>query len=138
MERAALVPHPRWRRFVARVTQPRVLIAIGVSALLLGGAAIYASEELLRDGGEGLRRVAHGTLTATQGLELVIFGHSHVATLERTAGGGVYANAGSWLDEFTYLEVTSERISLNRWNGSAEGDRLHALDRLAEKALPHA
>ena len=47
MERAALEPHPRWRRFVGRVTQPRVLVAIGVAALLLGAGAIYASEELL-------------------------------------------------------------------------------------------
>ena len=47
MERAALVPHPRWRRFVARVTQPRVMVAIGAVALLLGGGAIYASQQLL-------------------------------------------------------------------------------------------
>jgi hypothetical protein len=49
MERAALVPHPRWRRFVGRVTQPRVLIAIGAVALLLGAGAIYASQQLLSD-----------------------------------------------------------------------------------------
>jgi hypothetical protein len=53
MERAALAPHPRWRRFVARATQARVLIAIGVGALVLGGAAIYVSEELLRGNGAG-------------------------------------------------------------------------------------
>ena len=47
MERAALEPHPGWRRFVGRATQPRVLVAIGIAALLLGGGAIYASEELL-------------------------------------------------------------------------------------------
>lgn len=89
------------------------------------------------DDGEGLRQVARDTLARTPGLELVVFGHSHVATLERMPGGGVYANAGSWLEEPTYLEVTPERVVLARWNGSAEGDRLHALDRLAEEALPH-
>ena len=47
MERAALVPHPRWRRFVNRVTQPRVLIAIGIAALLLGAGAIYLTQQLL-------------------------------------------------------------------------------------------
>jgi hypothetical protein len=52
MERAALEPHPRWRRFVGRVTQPRVLVAIGIAALLLGAVGIYASEELLREGGD--------------------------------------------------------------------------------------
>jgi len=91
-----------------------------------------------RDEGEGLRRVARETIARTPGLELVIFGHSHVATLERVPEGGVYANAGSWLDAPTYLEVTPERIALARWDGSAEGDRVHVVDRLAEKALPHA
>ena len=53
MERAALQPHPRWRRFVARVTQPRVLIAIAVAALILGVGGIFVSEQLLSgDGGE--------------------------------------------------------------------------------------
>jgi LytR cell envelope-related transcriptional attenuator len=49
MERAALVPHPRWRRFVGRITQPRILVAIGAVALLLGAGAIYASQQLLSD-----------------------------------------------------------------------------------------
>jgi hypothetical protein len=47
MERAALAPHPRWRRFVGAVTQPRALVAIGLAALLLGGAAIFVSQQLL-------------------------------------------------------------------------------------------
>src|SRR3954452_20349175 len=47
MERAALQPHPRWRRFAARATRPRVLVAIGVVALILGGAAIVVTQDLL-------------------------------------------------------------------------------------------
>jgi len=47
MERAALEPHPRWRTFAARVTQPRALIAIGAAAVLPGAAAICGSEQLL-------------------------------------------------------------------------------------------
>ena len=88
-----------------------------------------------RDGGEGLRRVAREALTSAPGLELVIYGHSHVAALERTPSGGVYANAGSWLAEPTFLVATPTRIELRRWDGSAEGERLDALDRVAEKAL---
>jgi hypothetical protein len=53
MERAALEPHPRWRRFMARLTQPRVLIAIGVVALLVGVGGIFVSEKLLSDEGGG-------------------------------------------------------------------------------------
>ena len=47
MERAALLPHPRWRRFVNWVTQPRVMVAIGIVALLLGAAAIVVTQDLL-------------------------------------------------------------------------------------------
>ncbi|MDX6584117.1 MAG: hypothetical protein QOI10_3301 [Solirubrobacterales bacterium] len=47
MERAALQPHPRWRRFVDRATQPRILVAIGLGALLLGAGAIFVSQQLL-------------------------------------------------------------------------------------------
>jgi hypothetical protein len=47
MERAALQPHPRWRRFVSRASQPRVLVAIGIVALLLGAAAIVITQDLL-------------------------------------------------------------------------------------------
>lgn len=89
-----------------------------------------------RDEGRGLRAVATTTLANRPDLELLVYGHSHVAALERMAGGSVYANAGSWLDAPTYLVVTPERIALREWRGSAEGADLHVLDRIAEKALP--
>jgi hypothetical protein len=53
MERAALEPHPRWRRFMARLYQPRILIAIGVVALLVGVGGIFVSEKLLSDNDGG-------------------------------------------------------------------------------------
>lgn len=52
MERAALQPHPRWRRFVAAATRPRVLVLIGIAALVLGGAGIFVSEKLLEGDGD--------------------------------------------------------------------------------------
>jgi UDP-2,3-diacylglucosamine hydrolase len=88
-----------------------------------------------RDEGRGLRAVAERTLAADPALELLIYGHSHVAALERMPSGNVYANAGSWLDAPTYLVVTAERIAMRRWLGSAEGPDLDALDRGPEKAL---
>lgn len=48
MERAALIPHPRWRRLIARVTQPRWLAAIAAAAVLLAGGAIVGSQLLLQ------------------------------------------------------------------------------------------
>jgi UDP-2,3-diacylglucosamine hydrolase len=87
-----------------------------------------------RDQGRGLARIAAQTLTGRRDLDLLVYGHSHVAALSRSEGG-VYANAGSWLDDPTFLRVTTDRIELRRWDGSPEGLHLDALDRSAEKAL---
>lgn len=89
-----------------------------------------------RDAGRGLREVAQRALAAHPDLELLIYGHSHVAALERMPSGNVYANAGSWLDAPTYLLITPNRIALREWRGSTHGPDLDVLDRIAEKALP--
>jgi UDP-2,3-diacylglucosamine hydrolase len=90
-----------------------------------------------RDEGRGLAAVAAAALARDPALELLIYGHSHVAALARMPSGNVYANAGSWLDAPTYLHVTPERIALREWHGgSAEGPDLHALDRVPEETLP--
>jgi UDP-2,3-diacylglucosamine hydrolase len=87
------------------------------------------------DEGRGLANIGANTLASRPDLELLVFGHSHVAALTRTTSGGVYANAGSWLDAPTFLRATPERLELRTWDGSAEGLHLDALDRAAEKAL---
>lgn len=88
-----------------------------------------------KDGGAGLRQAATLRLGKQRELELLIYGHSHVAELRRL-GNAVYANAGSWLDTPTFLRVQPERIELQRWDdASNEGVNLHALDRVTEKAL---
>jgi UDP-2,3-diacylglucosamine hydrolase len=88
-----------------------------------------------KDQGRGLARIASETMQRRAELELLIFGHSHIPALARMPSGGVYANAGSWLDAPTFLRVTPERVELRRWDGSAEGFHLDALDRTPEKAL---
>jgi UDP-2,3-diacylglucosamine hydrolase len=89
-----------------------------------------------RDGGSALRARAEQELQQRKGLELLIYGHTHVAELARLAGGA-YGNAGSWLDQPTYLKVTPAKIELQRWtDGSSEGVNVNALDRIAQKALP--
>ena len=90
-----------------------------------------------RDKGRGLERIALSTLATDASLDLVVFGHSHVATLVRAPSGGVYANAGSWLDAPTYLRVEPHEIALLRWDGLAEGHRLDALERRTEESLRH-
>ncbi len=78
-----------------------------------------------RDGGEGLRAVADQRLRAAGAPQLLVFGHSHVPTLERLHGR-VFANPGAFLDAPRFLRIVPDRIELCRW--SAGG-------RLVEAAL---
>jgi UDP-2,3-diacylglucosamine hydrolase len=89
-----------------------------------------------RDGGRGLLDAAIRAGDADRSLELIVFGHSHVATLERLPNGAIYANPGSWLDAPTFLKVTPDHVALRQWDGSAESADLNAFHRPAEKALP--
>ncbi|GAC1479074.1 MAG: UDP-2,3-diacylglucosamine diphosphatase [Gemmatimonadaceae bacterium] len=89
-----------------------------------------------RDGGAGLRGIALKTLDSRPDLDLVVYGHSHVAALERAQSGGIYANAGSWLTRPTFLRLTHQGAELREWDGSPEGQRLDAVDRRPQKPLP--
>lgn len=88
MERAALEPHPGWRRFAARATQPRVLAAIAAIAVLVGVAAIFGSEQLLR-GGE--KEGTGGTFDPSEVTVAVLNGTS-VNGLAGTVSSDVVAN----------------------------------------------
>lgn len=87
------------------------------------------------DKGRGLRDAAIRTAETDPSLDLVLFGHSHVATLERLPNGTLYGNPGSWLDAPSFLHITSERIAMRHWEGSAESADLNAFDRIPEKTL---
>ena len=96
-----------------------------------GASRTYRS----RDEGRGLRDIAMRELQANKEIELLIYGHSHVAALEQSQSGGVFANAGSWLDAPTYLKITPETIELRTAkSGSPEGDCLNSVDRRSTKA----
>jgi UDP-2,3-diacylglucosamine hydrolase len=82
-----------------------------------------------RDEGRGLRGLAAMQLERDADLDLLVYGHSHVPALERIGKGGVFANAGSWLDAPTYLRVTDESVELLEWNGSAQGKCLDSVNR---------
>jgi UDP-2,3-diacylglucosamine hydrolase len=87
------------------------------------------------DKGRGLREAAIRTADADASLDLVLFGHSHVATLERLPNGTLYGNPGSWLDAPSFLLITDERIAMRHWDGSAESADLDAFNRVPEKSL---
>jgi UDP-2,3-diacylglucosamine hydrolase len=74
-----------------------------------------------RDGGEGLRKVAHERLQGAAAPQLLVFGHSHVATMERV-GHNVFANPGAWMDAPRLLRITPAAVSLSRWGGAGFTD----------------
>jgi hypothetical protein len=92
MERSALAPHPRWRRFAGRATQPRVLLALGLAALLLAGAGIFVSEQLLSDKGDG-RQARSGAVDPAE---------VTVAVLNGTSVNGLAGKVGSDLESAGY------------------------------------
>ncbi len=110
-----------------------------LASRLATGSSDASRVHRARDEGRGLRSIAMSELGARPDVELLIYGHSHVAALEQATGGGVFANAGSWLDAPTFLKVTDSAIELRTAiEGSAEGNCLHSIDRRAKKALTHA
>jgi UDP-2,3-diacylglucosamine hydrolase len=122
-------------RHPASIWAFRHLLHPDFGSRLAAGSSHASRTYQARDGGRGLREVAMAHLAADPSIELVIYGHSHVSALERSASGSVYANAGSWMTRPTFLRVDERRIALMEWAGSAEGNCLDALDRRAEKAL---
>ena len=83
-----------------------------------------------RDGGEGLRVVAHRQLEAMPGTDLLVYGHSHVPILER-GPAGVYANAGTWMDDTTFLTIREDAIRLHRWSEATPEEELAAVPRVS-------
>jgi LytR cell envelope-related transcriptional attenuator len=84
-ERAALQSHPRWRRLVGRIGQPRVLSVVAAVAVVLGLVAIFGSGELLR-GGEDSK---HGPKPGA-----IVPGDVEVAVLNGTSVPGLAAKVG--------------------------------------------
>ena len=102
---------------------------------LAGGSSHASRTYAARDRGQGLLDSARRELSARSGIELLVYGHSHVPALVRISPNQIYANPGSWLDRPTFLRITDDRVALREWNGSAESTDLDTLDRSAEKAL---
>ncbi|MEO6446057.1 MAG: UDP-2,3-diacylglucosamine diphosphatase [Gemmatimonadaceae bacterium] len=74
-----------------------------------------------KDGGAGLVAVAMHDLTHDPALQLLIFGHSHVPIIERGPSGGLYANAGTWLGDSTFLRIAEDAVELRRWRPGLTG-----------------
>ena len=102
---------------------------------LAGGSSNASRSYASRDRGDGLREAAARVLTARRDINLLVYGHSHVASLEEIAPRQIYGNPGSWLDAPHYLRITDNRVTLRQWTGLAESADLHAFDRPTEEPL---
>jgi UDP-2,3-diacylglucosamine hydrolase len=122
-------------RFVRPIMRNRLAISAfrwihpDLATAIAMGSSTASRVHRARDEGRGLRDHATATLTREKDLDLLIYGHSHVAALERTGNGGVFANAGSWLESPTYLVITPESVELRLADGSSEGNRLNSINR---------
>ena len=86
MERAALQPHPRWRRFIATATRPRVLVVVGIAALLLAVGGIFVSEKILdEDGGRAEKSPKAARVVPGQVTVAVLNGTSEAGLADKVA-----------------------------------------------------
>ena len=125
----AVLRHP-WAIRAFRLLHP------DLSSRLALGTSAGSRERSGAPDGSGLERVALARLEADPSLSLVAFGHTHVRRLIRASGGGVYGNPGGWDAEGpAFLCVLDASIEMRAWNGSGEGECLHALELLTQTSL---
>ena len=106
--------------------------------LALGTSSVSRQVKHAVDEGIGLRDAAFARMAQPGGPTLVVYGHSHVAGIDRAPHGGVYANPGAWAEAPRWLEVTATRVALRERAASGEVHDLDVAERLAEEALPDA
>jgi len=111
------------------------LLPPDLATAVAGGSSNASRTYASRDRGQGLRDAAVRELSRRRDTNLLVYGHSHVASLEQIAPTQIYANPGSWLDAPHFLRITAERVALRAWTGSAESADLHAFDRPAKESL---
>ena len=98
IERAALEPHPRWRRVAGSLTTPRVLGLIALGAVVLAVGALAGSRALLDTGGEGTNHPHRAGA--------FVPGQVTVAVLNGTSEPGLGATVGERLRRKGFKEGT--------------------------------
>ncbi len=98
VERAALEPHPRWRRLGSRLTTPRALALIAFVAVVLAVGALVGSRALLDTGSSGSG--------PTHQPGVVVPGQTTVAVLNGTSHPGLAATVGETLRRKGFNEGT--------------------------------
>ena len=144
LERSALIPHPRWRRFVGRVTQPRWLAVIGVVALAIGAVGIVASEKLLETGDDS----GTGAPVNPGGIEVATLNATSVSGLAGEVSReierkgflpGDITNYETQIERTIVMYVPGQKRAATRVARELGGDpALQEIDRKAERAAPDA
>lgn len=91
MERSALEPHPRWKKFSGQITQPRWLALIAVVAFALAAAGIVLVDNILSDGGPS----DSGSAPVASGIE--------VAVLNTTSSSGLAGKISTQVEDAGFL-----------------------------------
>jgi hypothetical protein len=123
-EREALLPHPRWRRFASRISQPRVLGLIALGAVILGLVGIFGSERLLDEGTEPDREPKPGAVVPQEVTVAVLNGTS-VPGLGNKVATDVEVN------EFTLGAVGTSRKEYDQTVVMYEEDQKRAAQKVA-------
>lgn len=123
-EREALLPHPRWRRFAARVSQPRVLGLIAVGAVILGLVGIFGSERLL-DEGTGPDRAPKPGAVVPQDVTVAVLNGTSFPGLGNKVATDVEVN------EFTLGAVGTSREEYDQTVVMYEEDQKRAAQKVA-------
>lgn len=139
MERAALEPHPRWRQFVSRVTQPRWLATIAVVTVLVGVGAIFGSQALLETGDEGPG--PNGT-AANADVTVAVLNGTDVPGLGSKVGDDVEANGftlgavsafGEQINDTVVLFEPGAERAANRLSTQLGAVPVQPIDRQAQR-----
>lgn len=143
MERAALEPHPRWRLFVRRATQPRALAITGVLALVFAAGGIIATQGILSDeagGGDA------GGIGPT-GIEVAVLNTTSASGLggmiarDVEASGFLRGDVGSIAretDQTFVMYQPDQRRAARRVAKELGGVAVQPIDRDVEAAAPEA
>jgi LytR cell envelope-related transcriptional attenuator len=123
-EREALLPHPRWRRFASRISQPRVLGLIALGAVILGLVGIFGSERLLDEGTEPGREPKPGAVVP-QDVTVAVLNGTSVPGLGNKVATDVEVN------EFTLGAVGTSREEYDQTVVMYEEDQKRAAQKVA-------
>lgn len=124
-EREALLPHPRWRRFAARVGQPRVLGLIALGAVILGLVGIFGSERLLNDD-EGTTEPHKAGAVVPQDVTVAVLNGTSVPGLGAKVATDVQVN------EFALGNVGNSRKEYDQTVVMYENDQRRAAEKVAD------